>query len=315
MALKLNSSSVFIPVNRKVRNLIKRALKEDLGTRGDITTFATIPINSISRAIIKAKADGVIAGVKVAEAVFSELDPQLKFSILKSDGQRVRADEIVVEIWGLTRAILVGERTALNFLMRASGIATLTRRLVEATQGTGVKISETRKTAPGLRHLDKWAVRVGGGHNHRWGLYDAFLIKENHINASGGITPAIAQCLQYRDEKGLSRCMIMVEARNREEFLQAQEAGAERILLDNMTPSQVQECVRLRKPGVLIEASGGINETNILEYAHTGVDVISLGALTHSPHSLDLSLLIVQTEATRNPGRLKKVSPLILEPR
>ena len=280
-----------IALNRVAKTIIRRALNEDLGQRGDITCRATIPTDARGEAVIVAKADGVIAGQRIAEAVFRELDKEMRYEILCADGEQVLKGTEVARVKGKTWVILAGERTALNILSRCSGIATLTRQFVEAVSGTNAKISETRKTAPGLRYLDKAAVKVGGGVNHRYALYDAFLIKENHIAAVGGdIRRAVHACREFAARHG--RFRVMVEARTIEELRVAMEEKPDRVLLDNMTPEQIRSCVAIRTEGFELEASGGITLENVRKYAETGVDYISVGALTHSVKALDLSLLL-----------------------
>jgi nicotinate-nucleotide pyrophosphorylase (carboxylating) len=289
--------SAFVPLNRVAKTIIRRALREDLGMRGDITSLATVPAEQKSSAVIIAKSPGVVAGQKIAEEVFKSLDKSIRYEAVISDGAQAEAGTVVARIKGRTQAILTGERTALNILGRCCGIATATRRYVEAVAGTGAKICETRKTAPGLRYLDKAAVVVGGGVNHRFALYDAFLIKENHVAAAGGIRKAIEAC--RASKTGGGRLKVMVEARDHEEFLEALRARPDRILLDNMTPEQIRECVeksaKVRKSEsarVELEATGGITLENVRSYAETGVDFISIGALTHSVKVMDLSLLL-----------------------
>lgn len=279
-------------VNRIFRNLVRRALREDLGVRGDITSQATIPAGHKSTAVIVAKASGIVAGQPVAQEVFRTLDKKLQYESVVPDSQRVETGQTIAELRGSTRSILAGERSALNILGRMSGIATLTGQFVEAVAGSGIKISETRKTAPGLRYLDKAAVRIGGGVNHRYALYDAFLIKENHIAAAGDIVKAIHACQDFRIGKTKRRFKVMVEVRNLEEFRLAQSAHPDRIMLDNFTSEGIVECLKYRLDGVEIEASGGINLQNISEFVKTCVNYISLGMLTHSVKNLDLSLLI-----------------------
>ncbi len=279
-------------VNRVVRNLVRRALREDLGVLGDITSQATIPAGHNSTAVIIAKSNGIIAGQPVSREVFRTVDKKLKYEIIVSDGEKVQFGQTIAEIKGSTRSILAGERTALNILGRMSGIATLTRQFVEAVKGTGVKISETRKTAPGLRYLDKAAVMVDGGVNHRYALYDAFLIKENHILSVGDIVKAIEACKNFRVGKTKRRYKVMVEVRNFKEFLYALSARPDRILLDNFTPEEVAKCVKNNVEDIEIEVSGGINLENITEFAKLCVNYISIGMLTHSVKNFDLSLLL-----------------------
>jgi nicotinate-nucleotide pyrophosphorylase (carboxylating) len=272
----------------QLRDIVSRALAEDIGN-GDITTLATIPPLQQAHAHILAKAAGVIAGLPVAQEVFRQLDAGIKFDTSVADGAHVTAGTVVASLAGSAGAILTGERTALNFLMRASGIATLTAAFVDAVAGTKARIVDTRKTAPGLRLLDKYAVRMGGGHNHRFGLYDGILIKDNHIRAAGGIAPAVAQARATAHH--LLR--IEVEVTNTDELQQALVAGADCILLDNMTPTQHTECVKIVAGHALTEASGGITLENVRAIAESGVDIISVGFLTHSATALNLSLELI----------------------
>ncbi len=286
--------SSFIPVNRLVKSIIRRTLTEDLGVRGDITTAATVPTDQISSATIVAKSNGVIAGQLVSSEVFRLLDKKLKYEILVDDGIMVDPGTIVARIKGRTSAILTGERSALNLMGRCCGIATMTRLYIDAVAGTNAKVCETRKTAPGLRFLDKAAVRVGGGVNHRYALYDAFLIKENHVAAAGGITQAIKACRESL--WGGKKMSVMVEVRNNREFQEALAAKPDRIMFDNMSPEEIVNCrlsmVNAQKSEIELEATGGITLENIRVYAETGVDFISIGSMTHSVSAMDLSLLL-----------------------
>ncbi len=270
--------------------LITRALAEDIGF-GDITTFCTVPTERAMTATIIARQPGVIAGLEVAAAVFRAVDASLHIELLAADGAHVTPDTRVACLAGKAHSILTAERTALNFLGHLSGIATLTAHCVAAVAGTRAAIIDTRKTTPGLRALEKYAVRVGGGRNHRFGLDDGILIKDNHIAAAGGIGPAIASA--RRSAPHLLK--IEVECETLEQVHEALAAGADVILLDNMSLSQQREAVALIRQHdvrILIEASGGIgtNAERLAAVAATGVDFISLGALTHSAPNFDLSL-------------------------
>ncbi|MBM3329955.1 MAG: carboxylating nicotinate-nucleotide diphosphorylase [Calditrichaeota bacterium] len=278
--------------NRTVRNLIRRALREDLGEPGDITTRAVISSESRSHAVIISRLDGVVSGIYIAAEVFREVDRRLSFESYVKDGETIAAGARLCTIAGHTSSILTAERTALNFLMHLSGIATQTRRYVEAVAGTKVKICETRKTLPGLRMVEKGAVRDGGGVNHRYSLYSAFLFKENHLAVSQDVVQAVADCRAYAMSRRLPHRNVMVEVRNYDEFQRAAAARPDRILLDNMTVDEVSRCVADRPAGIALEATGGITLENVRIFAETGVDYISVGALTHSASSLDLSLLI-----------------------
>jgi nicotinate-nucleotide pyrophosphorylase (carboxylating) len=269
----------------EIHDVVQRALAEDVG-RGDVTTTATVPEAARARGVISQKAPGVVFGIEVAEAVFSSLDPQLAFAPIAEEG-RWRDGGEVLRIEGAARPILTGERTALNFLQRLSGVATMTARCVQAVQGTGARILDTRKTTPGLRALEKAAVAAGGGTNHRAGLYDAVLIKENHAALAGGVGEAIR--LARAAAPGLP---LEVECRTMEEVHEALAAGAERILLDNMTVEQLRAAVRQVNGRAELEASGGVTLQTIGEIASTGVQFISVGALTHSAPALDLSLIL-----------------------
>ncbi|MGQ9490813.1 MAG: carboxylating nicotinate-nucleotide diphosphorylase [Anaerolineae bacterium] len=265
--------------------LIQMALAEDLGD-GDITTLSTIPADGRYIGDFLVKEAGVIAGLWVAARVFTLLDPAVSFRPAVTDGDRVAPGQVVAVVEGSGRAILSGERVALNFLQRMSGIATATRRYVDAVAGTRAVILDTRKTAPGLRLLDKWAVRLGGGQNHRMGLYDMALIKDNHIAAVGSITEAVRR-VRAADARGRP---IEVEVTNLDQLREALALDVDRILLDNMTPAQMAEAVRIAAGKTPLEASGGVNLHTVAAIAATGVDYISIGALTHSVQALDISL-------------------------
>ena len=279
--------------------LIERALAEDVGP-GDVTTLATVPAGQRARATFLAKEDGVLAGLTVAERVFAALNPRVAVSWTHADGDTVTAGTRFGTVEGPARPILTGERLALNLMQRMSGIATATRQMVEAA-GPGTEILDTRKTAPSLRTLDKWAVRLGGGTNHRTGLYDMFLIKDNHIAASGGIRPAIEAARAYRKEHALDLA-IEIEARTLEEVDEVIEiGGVERVLLDNMVAladdgridvTALAEAVRRIGGRFETEASGNVTLATVPAIAATGVDFISSGTLTHSVRALDISLKI-----------------------
>ncbi|MBD3289259.1 carboxylating nicotinate-nucleotide diphosphorylase [candidate division KSB1 bacterium] len=275
-----------------VEKSIRTALQEDLSDRGDVTSLSTVPSRKTGNAHIIAKEGGIIAGVEIVETVLHEVDPELKITANVTDGDRVASQQEVIKIDGSLRSILTGERTALNFLGRLSGIATLTSRFVELTKHTGVRILDTRKTTPGLRLLEKYAVKAGGGYNHRIGLFDMVLIKENHVTAAGGIRQAVENSRRYLKQHDLD-LKIEVETRNIDEVRQAVEMGIDRIMLDNMNVDQIATAVALVNKRVELEISGGVNLQNIAEYAETGVDFISIGALTHSAKALDFSLLIL----------------------
>jgi nicotinate-nucleotide pyrophosphorylase (carboxylating) len=263
---------------------IRGALAEDVGS-GDATTDSIVPRAAKATVQIVAKQSGVIAGLEVARTVFLQLDEQIAFTPRVRDGSGVSQGQVVVEVYGSARALLTGERTALNFLGRMSGIATLTHQFVEAVAGTRALILDTRKTAPGLRTIDKLAVKLGGGENHRHGLFDMVLIKDNHIDYAGSLREAVRR---VRDSG--TNLEIEVEARSIKEVREALAMKVERVLLDNMTLEMMREAVELNKRAAKLEASGNVTLATVREIAETGVDYISVGALTHSPCNFDLSL-------------------------
>jgi nicotinate-nucleotide pyrophosphorylase (carboxylating) len=269
-----------------VERAVAAALDEDLGASGDITTDAIIPADDAAKAAIVAREAGVVAGLDLAEAAFKALDPDIRFTRIVPDGGSVAAGSKIATVAGKTRAILTAERTALNFLGRLSGIASLTASYVKAVEGTGARIACTRKTTPGLRALEKYAVRAGGGINHRFGLYDAVLVKDNHIAAAGGIAGALAR---LKSRAGHS-VRIEVEVDTLDQLAEALEFPIDAVLLDNMDAGTLREAVKRVAGRVVTEASGGVTLDNVREIAATGVDVISAGALTHSPRNLDSSL-------------------------
>jgi nicotinate-nucleotide pyrophosphorylase (carboxylating) len=277
-----------------VEAVIGLAIEEDVGA-GDWTTLWTVAPTRHATARIVAKAAGVVAGTEVARSVFHRVDPMLGVEIVVGDGGAVRPGDEVIRLDGAARAILTAERTALNFLQRLSGIATVTREYVDAVAGTGARILDTRKTTPGLRTLEKAAVAAGGGSNHRIGLHDMVLIKENHIRAAGGITAAL-DAVARQNAAGLP---VEIEVTSQDELREALAAGARRVLLDNMSIEELRAAVALAKefaPGTETEASGGVTLHRLREIAETGVTYISSGALTHSAPALDLSLLITESE-------------------
>jgi len=269
----------------QVLEIISRALAEDIGS-GDITSEWTIPADLRLRGDLLVKQVGVIAGLEVAALVFATVDPAIQFTPLANDGDRVTRGTVVARVSGPARSILTAERTALNFLQRMSGIATDTRRFVDAVSGTRAVILDTRKTCPGLRLLDKWAVRLGGAQNHRTGLYDMVLIKDNHIAAAGGITQAVKR-VRERIPRGI---LVEVEVKTLAELDEALALGVDRIMLDNMNLDDIREAVRRAQGRVKLEVSGGVSLSTVTKIAATGVDYISVGALTHSPQALDISL-------------------------
>lgn len=268
--------------------IVSRALQEDLGA-GDATLQALGLQDRQLKAQILAKEPGVIAGLEVARRVFLNLDEGLAFEPLAKDGKEVSALQAIATIEGRAGAVLSGERVALNFLMRMSGVATLTRRFVSAVSHTKAKILDTRKTTPGLRTLDKWAVLLGGGQNHRLGLFDMILLKENHIALAGGVGKALERTLSNNPK----RLPVEIEVRNLGELKDALAFPVTRILLDNFTPECIQGAVGLVNAKASLEVSGGINLENVRQIAETGVDFVSVGMLTHSAKALDLSLLVL----------------------
>ncbi|MGB5288510.1 MAG: carboxylating nicotinate-nucleotide diphosphorylase [Ignavibacteriaceae bacterium] len=275
-------------MEKYLQEIIGKALDEDI-QNGDVTTQAIIPDLVFAKGKFLVKADGVIAGLNVAENVFKLLDDENVFKVLIPDGGKVNSGDIVAEVEGKASTILTGERTALNFLQRMSGIATLTNNFVEKIDHTKARILDTRKTVPGFRMLDKEAVRLGGGNNHRFGLFDLFLIKDNHIEIAGSITNAVNACKNFQQKKNLN-LKIEVETKNLEEVKEALACKVEIIMLDNFSAELLKKAVALINGKCLVEASGNININNVKEVAETGVDIISVGALTHSVKALDISL-------------------------
>lgn len=270
-----------------MKSIARMALDEDLGS-GDITSLLTIPATAVCKARIIAKADGVVAGMELAAIVFAQVDPGIVFKSLVADGDKVAVGSVLAEISGSARGVLAGERVALNLLQRMSGIATMARRYTELTEGTAAKIVDTRKTTPGLRRLEKYAVCAGGASNHRFGLDDGILIKDNHIAACGGVAKAVNAA-----KSGAPHTLkIEVEVRDLDQLREAMQAGADAALLDNMGLETMAEAVDIAAGKLVLEASGNINEKTVADVAATGVDIISSGALTHSVQALDLSLRI-----------------------
>lgn len=266
--------------------ILRRALEEDIGT-GDVTTQATIQPGVQASAELVAKEDFVLSGIGVAQRVFYLLSPETAFEKLIEDGQMVKRGDVLAWIKGDAAVLLQGERVALNFLQRMCGVATLTAAFVKQIEETGAVVVDTRKTTPGLRILEKYSVRMGGGGNHRMALYDAVLIKENHISAAGGIATAVNRARQSVPHTQ----KIEVEVRDQAEVTEALEAGADILLLDNMSIEELSAAVKMIDGRAVTEASGGINLDSIREIAETGVDLISVGALTHSYHAVDISML------------------------
>lgn len=267
--------------------LIDLAFAEDIGD-GDHTTLSTIPADAMGRQHLLVKEEGILAGVDIARRVFERYDPSLKMTVMIGDGSRVKPGDIAFVVEGPVRSLLVTERTMLNIMQRMSGIATMTARYQERLKGLKAKVLDTRKTTPGMRILEKEAVRIGGGANHRIGLFDMILIKDNHVDFAGGIPNAVSRARAYLKEKGKD-LKIEVEVRNTDEIRQALDARVDRIMLDNFTPERTAEAVALIGGAAEIESSGGITLDTMRAYGEAGVDFISVGALTHSVKGLDMS--------------------------
>ncbi|BDC97882.1 carboxylating nicotinate-nucleotide diphosphorylase [Persicobacter psychrovividus] len=268
---------------------INTAIREDIG-EGDHSTLAAIPADAVSRAQMIIKDDGIIAGLEVAKRVFNAVEPRLKVTLKKQDGDVVKKGDIALVVEGPVRGILSAERLVLNFAQRMSGIATRTNHLMTLLEGTNTRLLDTRKTTPNVRVMEKWAVHIGGGTNHRFGLYDMVMLKDNHNDYAGGITQSVQATHKYLKEHNLN-LRIEVETRNLEEVKECIEVGGiDVVMLDNMSPAQMKEAIAVIDGKFETEASGGITEENIREMAEAGVDFISVGALTHSVKSLDISL-------------------------
>ena len=281
-----------ILVSPQIERLIRDALDEDIGA-GDLATMATIAAELRGTGLFRAKKAGVVAGMVLLDRIFYFIDPKVEVRLLTKDGAEVKEGTVVAEAVGPVRALLLAERTALNFLQRLSGTATLTRKYVEAVKDYPCKVLDTRKTTPGLRTLEKYAVRMGGGMNHRIGLYDAALVKDNHIEATGSIAEALKAVRRHAP----FMAKIEVEASNLKQVQEAVEAGADVVMLDNMTLAQMAEAVKLINKRADVEASGGITLENIRQVAATGVDFISSGALTHSAPVVDFNMKITMNGA------------------
>ena len=272
-----------------IDELIKKALDEDLG-EGDHSSLATVPPDAMGRAILVAKQKGILAGIEIAQKVFSTVDPKIKFNAMINDGQQLEVGDTILEVQGPSISILSAERTALNFLQRMSGIASYTHMLVRKLEGFNTRILDTRKTTPGFRIIEKEAVRIGGGLNHRMGLYDMIMIKDNHVDFAGGIRKAIESTRNYLEKNHLD-LKIEIEVRNLEELNEVLETGGvDRIMLDNFSIPALGKAIQRIHGRYETEASGGITAETIRSYAETGVDFISVGALTHQIKSLDMSL-------------------------
>ncbi|HNS11737.1 MAG TPA: carboxylating nicotinate-nucleotide diphosphorylase [Bacteroidia bacterium] len=285
--LQQKSAGLSIP------EFLKHALDEDQGD-GDHTSLSTIEKGARGKALVKVKEDGIIAGLVLADQILNLVDPESRVKVMVSEGAKVTKGDIVMEIESSTRSLLRAERLLLNCMQRMSGIASLTRKYVDAIEGTGTQILDTRKTTPNFRIFEKWAVQIGGGTNHRFGLYDMILIKDNHVDAAGGIIKAIQKANQYlKDTK--RELPIEIETRNLEEVREVlKTGGVQRVMLDNFNTELLKEAVELIANKIITEASGGIVLENVRSYALTGVNYISVGALTHSYKSLDISMKLVK---------------------
>jgi nicotinate-nucleotide pyrophosphorylase (carboxylating) len=277
---------MYIPSD--VRNILRLALEEDIGNC-DLTTTITIPEEQRSKALVIAKGSFTVAGLPFAKEVFAMLDPEIVFRIFFNDGSRIRKGDIIAEIYGRARTILSGERVSLNIMQRLSGIATITNAFVEKVRGLDVKIVDTRKTTPCLRFMERYAVKIGGGSNHRFGLFDGILIKDNHIEAAGSITDAVKSA-----RKAHHLLKIEVEVENLKDLREALKAGADVVMLDNMSTDDMKEAVNTAKGKAIIEASGNITLNNVRAVAETGVNLISVGAITHSAPAVDISMKIIE---------------------
>lgn len=281
---------------KEIEKLIDRALWEDIGP-GDVTSQVVVNRDLKGTAIILVKEKGILAGLKIAQKIFKKVDPDLKFNAFKRDGDRIKPQDKIASITGNIRNILKGERTALNFLQQLSGVATYTSSFVNKIKGISVEILDTRKTVPGLRALQKYAVKLGGGHNHRMGLYDMILIKENHIRTAGGITEAIKRAMSFSKKKLKTRNpKIEVETKTLKEVEKAAQMGVDMIMLDNMSLPQIRKAVKIARSfdkNIKIEVSGNIGLNQVRQIAKTGIDFISVGGLTHSAKALDFSLKVV----------------------
>jgi nicotinate-nucleotide pyrophosphorylase (carboxylating) len=273
----------------EIRRAVRAALAEDIGS-GDVTTLATVPAAAKSVALMRAREPLVVAGIQFAETAFSELSPKIKINTLARDGQRVKAGDSLLKISGSSRALLSAERVALNFVQRLSGVATATAQFADAVKGTRAKILDTRKTTPGWRRFEKYAVACGGGKNHRIGLFDMVLIKDNHLVALQNQKPNAIAAAVARACKKFPKLKIEVEADTLAQVAQAADADADIILLDNMTTAQLRQAVKIVRGRGKTEASGGVNLKTVRKIAETGVDFISVGAITHSARAVDIGL-------------------------
>lgn len=277
-----------LSVDELTDRLIDLSFAEDIGD-GDHTTLCCIPADAMGRSQLLIKEDGILAGVEVAKEVFRRFDPTMKVEVLMGDGSQVKKGDVAMIVSGKTQSLLQTERLMLNIMQRMSGIATMTAKYVKQLEGTGTRVLDTRKTTPGMRMLEKQAVKIGGGCNHRIGLFDMILLKDNHVDFSGGISNAITRCHKYLEEKGLS-LKIEIEVRNFDELHQVMECGGvDRIMLDNFSVADTRKAVEIINHKYEVESSGGITFDTMRPYAECGVDFISVGALTHSVKGLDMS--------------------------
>lgn len=275
-----------------IEEIIENALREDIGS-GDYSTLSCVPENAKGTAQLIVKDEGILAGVELAQKIFHQFDPSLKMDIFIQDGTPVKFGDIAFTVEGSSRSILTTERLVLNFMQRMSGIATKTNSIVKIIEGTNCQLLDTRKTTPGIRYMEKWAVRIGGGGNHRFALYDMIMLKDNHVDYAGGIQQAIERANRYIKENNLD-LKIEIEVRNEDELKQVLETGhVNRIMLDNFTPERIQAILPTIPAQYETEASGGITLETIRGFAETGIQFISVGALTHSAKSLDMSLKAV----------------------
>tara|TARA_Y100000589_G_scaffold331325_1_gene384360 strand:+ start:15471 stop:16382 length:912 start_codon:yes stop_codon:yes gene_type:complete len=281
-------------LNDAMKSFIALTLREDIGD-GDVTSESSVPSDLIVKGYILAKEEGVVAGISVALEVFNQVNPSISFNAIANDGDSVKYGDVIIELEGAARSILTGERLALNFMQRMSGIATRTNEIVSLLEGTPTKVLDTRKTTPGLRAFEKWAVYLGGGVNHRMGLYDMILLKDNHVDYAGGMKEALLQVASFQTSR-VSHLPLVIETRSYEEIEIALEASSstgikiDRILLDNFSHAEVAEAVKRYSNKVVLEASGGITLENVRGYGDAGVAFVSMGYITHSVNSLDLSL-------------------------
>jgi len=279
-------------VNELIEELIKLSFAEDIGD-GDHTTLCCIPADAIGKQRLIVKEEGILAGVEIAKKVFAAFDPELQMEVFIEDGAHVKPGDVAFIVTGKEQSLLQTERLMLNIMQRMSGIATMTARYVKALEGTGTRVLDTRKTTPGMRILEKQAVKIGGGCNHRIGLFDMILLKDNHVDFSGGIHNAVSRAKEYCKAKG-KNLKIEVEVRNFEELDQALAEGVDRIMFDNFTPADTEKAVKIVNHRCETESSGGITYDTMLPYAKAGVDFISFGALTHSVKGLDMSFKAVK---------------------